>query len=626
MADPVLVEESRCLDERVIWDLVAGNLAGPGLDTAERHLARCDDCCALVARLTPGSRPDTSLPTLLGHKDVLRARPIDGAEAAPGEDPDREDEARDSGGGPDTGARSGAEKPSPRTAGQAPSLLPGTILRDTYRILRHIEKGGMGEVYEASHARLSGRYAVKVLPPEFAARKTMLSRFRREAQIASGLQHPNIVQVIDFHETDEGRPYLVMEYLDGENLGRLMARQGRFTLREALPIIHQIASALDAVHSKGVVHRDIKPQNVFTVPQPDGTRLVKLLDFGISKAKAASSVVTRQMALMGTPQYMAPEQASYRPDDVGPATDQFALAAIVYEMLTGRPAFEGPDVSVVLYQIVHEPPAPMAGPEGGRGFDQIEPVLRRALSKRVADRFPSLNEFATALTAVANSAPVTPPTVKEQQGRPTEPGAAGVIPAGFDSASGPARRHPTAALAVLIAAVAAAIAILVGIRWRNSRALVTTARSGEWATGVESGPAPVSPRIERPSILVPQHIRAPEDRGGRPPVPRPMAETAATSSAAAPGTSRSGSPAGGARRHLPRYSSSVPPSREPRLTDGTLAARRPIDGVPPRSEGLPGQTTESPRPSAVEPGPLPSGVPAAPSAPRPPTGRLVEEL
>lgn len=624
MADPALVEESRCLDERVIWDLVAGNLAGPGLDTAERHLARCDDCCALVARLTPGSRPDTSLPTLLGHKDLLRARPVEGAAAAPGEDPDREDEARDSGGGPGTGARSGAETPSPRTAGQAPSLLPGTILRDTYRILRHIERGGMGEVYEASHARLSGRYAVKVLPPEFAARKTMLSRFRREAQIASGLQHPNIVQVIDFHETDEGHPYLVMEYLEGENLGRLMARQGRFTLREALPIIQQIASALDAVHSKGVVHRDIKPQNVFTVPQPDGTRLVKLLDFGISKAKAASSVVTRQMALMGTPQYMAPEQASYRPDDVGPATDQFALAAIVYEMLTGRPAFEGPDVSVVLYQIVHEPPAPMAGPQGGRDFDQIEPVLRRALSKRIADRFSSLSEFATAL---ANSAAVTPPTTKEHQGRPTEPGAAGGIPAGFDSASGPARRHRTAALAVLITAVAAAIAILVGIRLRDSRALVTTARSGEWATGVESGPAPVSPQLAPPSILVPQHAPAPEDRGGRPPVLPPMAETPATSSAAPPpGTSPSGSSAGGARRHLQRYSRPVSPSREPRLTDGTRAGGHPLDRVPDRSEGRPGQTTESPRPAAVEPGPLPLGVPAAPSAPRPPTGRLVEEL
>ena len=300
------------------------------------------------------------------------------------------------------------EEESPRRRQAA--LAAGTVLRDTYEIVRRIGQGGMGDVYEAKHARLTGRYAVKVLPPEFALNEAVLSRFHREAQIASGLQHPNIVQVIDFHETDDGTPYLVMEFLDGEDLAAWMDRRGPIPLAEAMPLVEQIGAALTAVHRRGIVHRDVKPQNVFLIPQENGRTLIKLVDFGLSKAHAPSLIVTRQPMLLGTPQYMAPEQALARGDQVGPATDQFALGAIIYQLLSGRPPFVGERISSVLYQIVHEEPPPLGAGVDGR----VEAALRKALAKRPGDRFGSMAAFIDALReAMAAGALLPMPGIAE---------------------------------------------------------------------------------------------------------------------------------------------------------------------------------------------------------------------
>ena len=217
----------------------------------------------------------------------------------------------------------------------------------------------MGEVYEATHARLAHRYAVKFLHPGMRDHPEALPRFMREAQVTSRLRHPGIVSVVDFNTLPDGVAYLVMEYLEGEPLGKVLARTGPFPLPRVVDITDQLSSALTAAHLEGVVHRDMHPQNVFVMPAIGGqAERVKILDFGISKI-ASMSKITGMAAVLGTPQYMSPEQAEGKIDQLDAASDQFSLAAIVYEMLTGRPAFSGETLASVAYQVVHAAATPI---------------------------------------------------------------------------------------------------------------------------------------------------------------------------------------------------------------------------------------------------------------------------
>jgi serine/threonine-protein kinase len=278
-------------------------------------------------------------------------------------------------------------------------------LGGTYRIVRRIGSGGMGEVYEATHARLAHRYAVKFLHPAVRDHPEALPRFMREAQITSRLRHPGIVSVVDFNTLPSGLAYLVMEYLEGESLGKLLRRKGPLPLPRIIDITDQIGSALTAAHLQGVVHRDMHPQNVFVVPGSGGqSDRIKILDFGISKIASISQKITGMAAVMGTPQYMSPEQAEGKADELDPASDQFSLAAIVYEMLAGRPAFSGETLASIAYQIVH------AQPPGVRTHRpelpvEMENVVARGLSKNKKDRFPSVSEFAVHLRWTATLPP-----------------------------------------------------------------------------------------------------------------------------------------------------------------------------------------------------------------------------
>jgi len=275
-------------------------------------------------------------------------------------------------------------------------VRPGVVLGGTYQIIRRVGKGGMGEVYEARHARLAGRYAVKVLNANVRRHPEAVARFQREAHITSALRHPGIVQVIDFDTAPNGLPFLVMEFLDGTDLGRVIARQGPLAPARVADITAQIASALTAAHKKGVIHRDLKPQNIFLLP-PDGEEpeRVKILDFGISKIRSVGKKITGTAVVLGTPQYMAPEQAE-GPGEVDAAADQFSLAAIVYEMLTGRPPFAGETLAALVYQIVHATPAPVTSfrPELP---NEVQHVIARALSKSKDERFSSVADLAGAL-------------------------------------------------------------------------------------------------------------------------------------------------------------------------------------------------------------------------------------
>jgi len=297
----------------------------------------------------------------------------------------------------------------------------GTLLGDTYRIVRRIGSGGMGEVYEATHERLAHRYAVKFLHPGVREHPEALRRFMREAQVTSRLRHPGIVSVVDFNTLPSGVAYLVMEYLEGEPLGKILARSGPMPVSRVVDITDQLSSALTAAHLQGVVHRDMHPQNVFVMPGTGGqSERIKILDFGISKIASVSQKITGMAAVMGTPQYMSPEQAEGKSDELDAASDQFSLAAMVYELLTGRAAFSGQTLASVAYQVVHATAAPLHSfrPELPR---ELENVVARGMAKRKQDRFPSVSEFAVHLrwTASLPGSPLPPaPSLDESDATP----------------------------------------------------------------------------------------------------------------------------------------------------------------------------------------------------------------
>jgi serine/threonine protein kinase len=280
-------------------------------------------------------------------------------------------------------------------------LSPGTVLGEVYRVARRLAEGGMGAVYEAEHLRTGRRCAVKVLAPELSANAEALSRFHREVEITAKLAHPHVVQVFDVGELASGQPYLVMEFLEGEDLAQRLRRVGRMNLIEAVHVAKQIASALAGTHSHGIVHRDLKPANIFLLDVEGSPDFVKVVDFGISKIPRSADKLTRASVLIGTPEYMAPEQASGLGDSLDHRTDQWALAVIVWEMLSGRPPFSAPELSALLFAIVHNPPAPLHGGTAGPAVTAVESVLLRALAKRQSDRFPTVSSFVRALESAA---------------------------------------------------------------------------------------------------------------------------------------------------------------------------------------------------------------------------------
>jgi serine/threonine protein kinase len=294
------------------------------------------------------------------------------------------------------------------------AALVGAVLANSYEITRLIGQGGMGTVYEGRQMRLGQRVAIKVMSADLSANREALARFRREAEVTSQIRHPHIVHVYDFGSTRTGQPFLVMEYLDGEDLDHRIARLGRLSVGPAVHIVKQTAAALAATHSKGIVHRDLKPANIFLLELEGEAEFVKIVDFGISKVKAATTKLTRSSVVMGTPDYMSPEQARGKVDEIDHRTDQWALAAITYEMLCGRAPFAGEDVASVLYQVTREEPQPLSARVRGVPLE-LERAVGRALSKRASDRYPSITAFSRALeeaaqsTAVFSGAPETPP-------------------------------------------------------------------------------------------------------------------------------------------------------------------------------------------------------------------------
>ncbi|HET7542226.1 MAG TPA: serine/threonine-protein kinase [Polyangiaceae bacterium] len=270
--------------------------------------------------------------------------------------------------------------------------LVGQLLDGSYEVLRVIGEGGMGRVYEARHTRLhTKRFAVKLLHHELARQPEVVTRFQREAEAASVLTHPNVVGVYDVNTSADGRPYIVAELLQGEDLGSHLERVGKLPTTEAVHIVRQVCHALGAAHANGIVHRDVKPENVF-LAEPNAT--VKVLDFGISKILETSDGLTKTGTVMGTPDYMAPEQA--RGDRVDSRADIYAVGAILYRALTGHKPFEGSDAMSILTAVLTQEPERPSTLEPKIPLS-LELVVQQTMAKTPSERFASMEALEQAL-------------------------------------------------------------------------------------------------------------------------------------------------------------------------------------------------------------------------------------
>jgi len=280
------------------------------------------------------------------------------------------------------------------------TVEPGRVIAGRYEIIRLIGEGGMGAVYEARHVSIGRRLAVKVLNAKYSKDADALKRFQQEAKIAGTLGHLNVCEVMDFGTTHEGLSFLVMEYLEGENLGDMLRRERRIPPDVALGMMDQILGAIEEVHRRGIVHRDLKPQNAFVTNVKGHGMVVKLLDFGISKVlePTTSMKITGTGAAIGTPYYMSPEQIQDSKRIDGRA-DLYACATMLYEMITGRVPHTGTTFSEILANILTRPsPDPRAIVPDLR--DDIVDLIRRGMQKDPARRFESAAQFRQAIKKI----------------------------------------------------------------------------------------------------------------------------------------------------------------------------------------------------------------------------------
>ncbi|MCA9669441.1 MAG: protein kinase [Myxococcales bacterium] len=346
----------------------------------------------------------------------------------------------------------------------------------SYELIEQIGSGGMGMIFRAHHTRIGRTVAIKLLREDLVENKLEVERFLNEAKTVNRIGHPNIVDIYDFVEEWDRKPpqiYLVMELLEGKNLNEYLSEIDVLELAEAIDIALHICDGLSAVHDVNVLHRDLKPDNVFLTDDAHGRRRIKLLDFGIARgfAEGESSELTDPARMVGTPQYMSPEQVLSRPLDA--RTDIYAVGLVLYKMLSGRTPFDAAEVGSVLVDQVHKPPPPAVRPDGTALPEALQEVLTRCLQKAPADRYQTARELREALHDCRSALPSSAPDEAQ---------------AALPSLAPPRRR---AGLVVGLIGVAALL-LGVGAYWiagRGDHAAVPTTAAGSASAAVAPTPA-----------------------------------------------------------------------------------------------------------------------------------------
>jgi len=345
------------------------------------------------------------------------------------------------------------------TSGSTPVVgtmaeIVGSTLSGRYLVTRKVGQGGMGAVYEATHTLIGKRVAVKVLLEKYAQREAIVKRLKQEAELASSVGNEHIIDITDFGTTEDGRTFVVMEFLDGESLAECLARETKLPEQRILKIIAQTCSALGAAHAKGIVHRDIKPENLFLLSR-NNRDFVKVVDFGISKSLRASGEEEEQPRLtqtgmvLGTPLYMSPEQAR-GDDELDARVDLYALGVIMYEAATGRVPFIGNNYLSVISQVLNETPTPVRELRPDLS-EEFEAVVMRAMAKDRTERYASAGDVLADVSALLDD-----PTRSTERAKIT----------------GPRRKQPKGSssryvvwfggVAVIVAAIAVTVKVMMG--------------------------------------------------------------------------------------------------------------------------------------------------------------------
>ena len=316
-----------------------------------------------------------------------------------------------------------------RGAGQccvvASTVKPGDVLVGRYRIERVLGEGGMGVVLAAEHLMLGERVAVKLLLPEAAQIPEVVPRFQREARAAAKIQSEHVARVMDVGALEDGRPYLVMEYLEGRDLAAELEARGPLPIEEAVEYVLQAGVGVAAAHALGIVHRDLKPSNLFLARLPNNRSLVKVLDFGIAKhTDARSADITSTFSALGSAAYMSPEQLRMA-KSVDARTDVWAFGVVLFELLTGRMPFEGESVTAVAAAIAVDPPQSLRAMRPDVPVE-LEEIIFCCLEKNREERTPSVHALASALSPFggrfANVLAARIAEILRPDDRPSEPG------------------------------------------------------------------------------------------------------------------------------------------------------------------------------------------------------------